>query len=173
MADSSWDNSGLPVERKGMGTGMKVALGCGIAALLLFVTCVAGGALLGRYVKKDPEGFERKMEAWAQGLVQEDWDRVRSVVDRLQTEEGARGLYRENPRLAGRHPTETAFLAEVQAWRPHLKPLAPDALAREDRALGINKSFGTTRIRYTYPDGTRLGVTLENGALAALEVTAP
>ena len=61
MADSSWDNGGhaMPV-KAGMPLWGKIALGCGIAFLIVFVTCVGTGAFFINKLKKDPEGFKQK-----------------------------------------------------------------------------------------------------------------
>lgn len=174
MADSSWDDGGQPVEKKRMGTGMKVMVGCGIASGLLLVTCVLGGTLLQRTIAKDPQGFERKVEAWAEGFVKEDWARAQKVMESLQTDEGARKLYRENPALATLHGDEAAFLAKAKIWRPRLGPLPADGLAARDQSLDLNKDFWTTRIRYRYPDGTRLSLVLKkDGAVESLSVSEP
>ena len=42
MADSDWDNSGLPPEKQGMSTWLKVLLGCGVFFLLATATCAGG-----------------------------------------------------------------------------------------------------------------------------------
>jgi hypothetical protein len=195
MVDASWDNSGLPPRKKGFGTGMKVLMGCGIATLIGLTTCAIGGAILGNMIKKDPKAFERRMEGFARGLVQKDWEHLRALVDQLQTDDGAREAYRANPGLRQGHPSEEAFLQAVRGWRPRLTPLpeaAPmgkhrhgpgerqeDEPSREDRAgtetqkapaMDIQKIFGTTRIRCRYPDGTVLSMTLEGERVQRLDV---
>lgn len=197
MVDSSWDNSGLPPEKKPMGTGMKWLLGCGIAFLVVTGTCVGGGLILGRMIKKDPKGFEARMEAFGKGLVQKDWDRFRGLVDQLQTDEGAQALYRANPDLQQEHPTEAIFVEAVRGWRPKLRPLPPEVpegrrhrrhhreepskdptpaeLGQADAtepapSLEINKIFGKTIIRYRYPGGPRLSATFDGERIKGLVV---
>ena len=55
MADSNWDNSGLPERKKGLGTGLKIAIGCGVALLLAIGGCVAavgaGVSVLGKQMQ--------------------------------------------------------------------------------------------------------------------------
>ena len=195
MVDASWDNSGLPPPKKGLGTGMKVLMGCGLAALLAVVTCAVGGAVLGNYIKKDPKAFELRVEGFAKGLVQKDWARFRALVDQLQTDDGARGVYRANPGLGQAHGSEEQFLQAVRAWRPRLAPLPAEAPVgkhrrhRRDRDqpeeaspeapgpetprqpdLDIQKIFGNTRIRCTYPTGTRLAVTFAGERVKSIEV---
>jgi hypothetical protein len=195
MVDASWDNSGLPPQKKGLGTGMKVLLGCGIAVLLAVVTCAVGGAVLGNYIKKDPKAFELRMEGFAKGLVQKDWERFRTLVDQLQTDDGARAVYRANPGLHQSQATEEQFLQAVRAWRPRLAPLPAEAPVGKHRhhrryrdqpgeappeasaadspkqpSVDIQKIFGTTRIRCTYPNGTSLAVTFEGERIKSIEV---
>ncbi|NWJ41927.1 MAG: hypothetical protein HXX12_13275 [Geothrix sp.] len=196
MVDSSWDNGGLPPVKKGLGTGMKVLLGCGIAALLAFAACAVGGAILGNMIKKDPKAFEKRMEGFAEGLVRKDWERFRNLVDRLQSDEGAAGIYRSNPGLHQAYATEGQFLQAVRSWRPHLTPL-PDKVpvgrrhrrhrrddaaeepfpsdaatpeAAREPAVDIQKVFGTTRIQCRYPNGTKLSVTFDGEQIQRLEV---
>ena len=194
MVDASWDNSGQPPPKKGLGTGMKVLLGCGIAALLAVVTCAVGGAVLGNYIKKDPKAFELRVEGFAKGLVQKDWERFRALVDQLQTEDGARAVYHANPGLHQAHATEELFLQAVRAWRPRLAPLpaevpvsrhrrrrhrqeeepapeeAPAAEGSKRLSVDLQKVFGNTRIRCTYPDGLRLAVAFDGERIRNLSV---
>jgi hypothetical protein len=185
MTNASWDNGGGPPERKGMGTGMKVLLGCGAAALLLVVTCGVAGVVLGRMVKKDPAAFEKRVEGWAKGMVQKDWGRLRTLVDQLQTEAGAGAVYRANAGLREAYATEELFLKAVQGWRPHLTPLPEEppmgghGRHRRERAEGapeaqgmdvsVNKMFGKSTIRCRYPDGGRLSVTFDGEQVTGLE----
>jgi hypothetical protein len=193
MVDSSWDNSGLPPQKKGLGTGMKVLMGCGIAALVALVTCIAGGAILGNMIKKDPKAFEKRVEGFAKGLVQVDWERFRTLVDQLRTDEGARALYRANPGLHQAHPTEDQFLQAAHAWRPRLGPLpaeapvgnhrhrhrsedepatenAPAAEPSREPSVNITKVFGTTKIQCRYPGGALVSATLDGGGVQRIEV---
>jgi hypothetical protein len=193
MADSSWDNAGLPPPKQGLGTGMKVLLGCGIALVVLIATCTVGGALLRNAIRKDPQAFEKRIEGFAQGLVQKDWVRFRDLVVQLQTDDGARTLYRSNPGLHQAHPTEEQFLVEVRGWRPRLKALpaeapvgkhrrrhrgedepTPEELAKADAerqpSVSINKVFGTTRIRCRYPGGPVVAVTFDGERIERLTV---
>ena len=195
MVDASWDNSGLPPAKKGLGTGMKVLMGCGIAVLLTVVTCAVGGAVLGHYIKKDPRAFELRVEGFAKGLVQKDWERFRALVDQLQTEDGARAVYHANPGLHQAQPTEELFLQAVRAWRPRLAPLPAEAPVGKHRrhrrnrdqpaeaspetpvaetpkqpSVDIQKLFGTTRIRCTYPNGTSLAVGFDGEHVKTIEV---
>ena len=193
MVDASWDNSGLPPQKKGLGTGMKVLMGCGIAALVALVTCAVGGAILGNLIKKNPKAFEKRVEGFAKGMVQKEWERFRTLVDQLQTDDGARALYRANPGLHQAHPTEDQFLQAARAWRPRLGPLpaeapmgnhrhrhrsedesAPenDAAAEPSRepSVNITKVFGTTRIQCRYPGGPLVSATFDGERVQRIEV---
>jgi hypothetical protein len=193
MVDSSWDNSGQPVEKKKTSTGMKVLMGCGIAVLVALVTCGVGGAILGNMIRKDPKAFEARMEGFAKGMIQKDWQRMRALVDQLQTDEGAKAVYRAHAGLRQAHPSEDQFLQAVRAWRPRLTPLPEEApvgehrrrhrhrqeeptpedsaadSARKDLSVDIQKVFGTTTIRCRYPDGTRFSATFDGDRIQNIE----
>ena len=193
MVDASWDNSGLPPQKKGLGTGMKVLMGCGIAALAALVTCAVGGAILGNMIKKDPKAFEKRVEGFAKGLIQKDWERFRTLLDQLQTDDGARALYRANPSLHEAHPTEDQFLQAARSWRPRLGPLPVEAPvgkrhhrdhdravndatqedaseSAKDPTVNISKVFGTTVIQCRFPAGALISVTFDGERVQRIEV---
>ncbi|WP_257305068.1 hypothetical protein [Geothrix campi] len=60
------------------------------------------------------------------------WPVIRRVALRLQTDAEAGRLYRANPALARRYPTEEAFLEQVRAFRPQFASL-PDPRPKADR----------------------------------------
>ena len=193
MVDASWDNGGLPPQKKGLGAGMKVLMGCGIAALVALVTCAVGGAILGNMIKKDPEAFEMRVEGFAKGLMQKDWERFRTLVDQLRTDEGARALYRANPSLHQAHPTEGQFTQAARTWRPRLGPLPAEAPmgkhrhrdhgqpetgatqedpteSAKDPSVNIRKVFGTTVIQCRFPAGALVSVTFDGEGVQRIEV---
>jgi hypothetical protein len=185
MAQSSWDNDGVVPGKKRLGTGMKVLLGCGVAFLILVTTCMVGGFALSNMIKKDPKAFESRVENWAKGMIQKDWDRLRGLVDQLQTDEGARAVYRSNPDLRQAHPSEEEFLKVVQGWRAQLTPLPVEVPlevdhrhrresgAKETRKrhfVTLNKTFGTTHITCRYPDGTHLAVDFKEDRVLRINV---
>ena len=93
MTDSNWDNQGLP-PKKSLSPGAKIALGCGIAFVVIVGGCVAavgGAAWWG--MKKGGVLFDQA------------WSDIRRDVQKLQTEEGAKELYLANPGLSERYPT--------------------------------------------------------------------
>ncbi len=193
MVDASWDNSGLPPQKKGLGTGMKVLMGCGIAVLVALVTCAVDGAILRNIIKKDPKAFEKRVEGFAKGLIQKDWERFRTLVHQLQTDEGARALYRANPGLHQAHPTEDQFLQTARAWRPRLGPLPAEAPVGNHRhrhqsedepisengaaaepskepSVNITKIFSTTKIQCQYPGGALVSATFDGERVQRIEV---
>jgi hypothetical protein len=144
MADSSWDNGGRGVPAKtGMPTWAKVMLGCGIAVLVVLVTCVGGVAFLANKVKKDPEGFKQKAMGLVLDRVRPEWEDFRAVVEQLRTPEGCQALYAANPGLAKTWPTEAAFLEASSRWHKDVvsaPDLTPEVM--EHGGLRINHGMG-------------------------------
>lgn len=163
MADSSWDNSGMPVSRQGMSVWAKVGLGCGIAFLLFVLTC-------GSCVWWGTSKFS--------GSLDQSWTKMRASVEALKTEDGAKSLYRENPGLKGSYPTEEAFVKAAEEWRPSLGELPmkrPDfmKLVKEHKMefrAGDQPGRETGHIQYTLDSGKLLVMDLENGKLVDLRV---
>lgn len=162
MADGSWDNGGHGVPLKpGMPLWAKITLGCGIAFLIVLVTCVGGAAFLANKFKKDPEGAKR----WAMGIaidkVRPDWEDFTHVVNQLRTPEGSQALYSANPELAKTWPQEADFLKEAESWRknlPEAPPLGPELL--DQNGVSLKQEWhGTTRIEWRPKDGPRVAVT--------------
>lgn len=74
------------------------------------------------------------------------WEITRTVAQRLQTEEGARQLYRLNPELQARTPSLEAFLGEVRAHRAAFQALPSEPPREGYRCLPRLTSF-TTQLR--------------------------
>jgi hypothetical protein len=144
MADSSWDNGGYGVPTKtGMPLWAKISLGCGVAFLVVLVTCVGGIAYMANRAKKDPEGFKNRMVGFALDRMKPDWDDFRAVVEQIRTPAGCRALYAANPELAKTWPSEAEFVAAAAKWQKDLAPtpeLSPDLM--EHQGLHINHDFG-------------------------------
>ena len=146
MADGSWDNGGHGVPVKpGLPLWGKIALGCGVAFLVLMVTCFGFGAYVTHKFNKDPEGFKKQAMGFALDKLQvrPDWEDFRAVVDQLRTPEGCRTLYVSNPDLAKTWPTEPEFLTAAAKWQKDLAPtpdLSPDLM--EHQGLRINHDLG-------------------------------
>lgn len=154
MVDNSWDNSQSgPVGRRGMPLWGKVAVGCGVTFLLLLATCVGGIAFA---IHKGT------------GTLDQVWTRVHAEVIAVSTAEGARKLYRENPGLADRYPTEEAFLSAVEGWRGKLDAF-PSQRPEFSQMLRHKKDFS---FRTQFENGHKvqaLRIRLENGTLVQME----
>ena len=160
MAVSNWDNSGLPARKKGMGTGLKIAIGCGVAMLLAIGGCVAflgvGASVVGK-----------TMQA-------REWPQLRATVEALGSDPGASAIYRANPGLAGDFPSERAFLDAVAAWRPRLEPLPPEPPSLLSGRLSMNISVHngrrTAELGYRNGKGATVNGRWEEGRLVSFRV---
>ena len=165
MADSSWDNGGHAVPVKaGMPLWGKIALGCGIAFLIVFVTCVGTGAFFINKLKKDPEGFKQKAMNVVADKMRPDWEDFRLVVEQLRSPEGCQALYAANPALAKTWPTEAAFLEAASRWHKEVVS-APDLSldVLEHGGLQINRNFnGQVRVGWSPRSGRAIYVTFES-----------
>ncbi len=166
MADTSWDNGGHGVPLKpGLPLWGKVALGCGIAVLLLTVTCFGVGAFFVHKFKKDPKAFEKQAMSFAVDSMnlRPDWEDFRAVVEQLRTPEGTRALYAANPGLSRQWPTEIQFLTAAEGWRQDLVPvpdLSPDLMS--EHGLHINKALGgKVEVGWSPKSGRAVYVTFE------------
>ena len=168
MADSSWDNraQGIP-GRTGMPLWGKIALGCGIAFLVVLMTCIGGIAFLGHKAKSDPDWFKQKAKgviSLALDKVRPDWEDFRLVVEQLRTPEGCQALYAANPGLAKTWPTETAFLEAASRWHKEVvsaPDLTPEVM--EHGGLQINRDFsGQVRVGWSPRPGRAVYVTFES-----------
>lgn len=168
MSDSSWDNQGIPQPKKGLSTGAKVALGCGIAFVIIVGGCVAtmGGAVWWG-MKKGGAVFDQA------------WSDIRTDIQKLQTDEGARALYQANPGLADRYSTEEDFLQASAKWRgrladfPEKRPELKDILSRNGGIQfqsRIHNGVKHTSVRYPLPHGGVLRFESENERLVDIGV---
>jgi hypothetical protein len=150
MADGSWDNGGHGVPAKaGLPLWGKIALGCGIAFMVVLVTCVSGVAFVANRFRKNPDGFAKKFMGLGLEKLRPDWEDFRAVVEQLRTPEGCQALYAANPELAKTWPTEAAFLEASSRWHmevgsaPELSPeLLTNQGLRIDYELGKRVSIG-------------------------------
>lgn len=164
MADGSWDNGGHGVPVKaGMPLWAKIGIGCGIAFLVVLVTCVGGAAYVVNRAKKDPDGFKNQVMGFALEKVRPDWEDFRAVVEQLRTVEGSRALYAANPGLARTWTTEADFLAAAAGWRKDLLPppdLTPEVMERQ--GLRINHALGgRVEVGWSPKEGRAVYVTFE------------
>ncbi len=161
MADSSWDNGGQSAPRKqGMSTVAKVALGCGVVALLGLATCIGGMATCAGAISKSMDGRE--------------WGDLRAAVAQLQTEEGAKALYGANQDLWKDYPSEEKFLATARSWRPRLEPLPekmPSLLTGKiNYNVNVSNGLRTVELGYTNGKGAQVASRWANGRLQTLTV---
>lgn len=104
MADHQWDNGAPPpLQRRRWAWLWKTAL--------VFAAVMAGMAVF-LFIK-------------AQSTSRQVWPLMRQIAARLQTDEGAKDLWRKNPILKQSYGDEAAFLSQVRAYRPSLAAL-PD-----------------------------------------------
>ena len=167
MADSSWDNGGHGVPAKaGMPLWGKIALGCGIAFMVVVVTCVSGAAFVANRFKKDPEGFAKKFMGLGIDKIRPDWEDFRVVVEQLRSPEGCQALYAANPELAKTWPTESAFLEASSRWHKDVvsaPELTPEVMTKQGlrinyeggRRVSIGWSPQSGRAVYVTFEGTR------------------
>ena len=137
MADASWDNSGLPPQKKGMPLWVKILGGCGIVVVLLIGSCVALGAW----------GLHKVA---TMGKAQ--WPRYVETVKALESPEGAKTTYEANPGLQKRFSDEAAFEQQIAEWRPAIQD--PPA---EMPSLGSGKAFAFEGRGHHYGDGSSQG----------------
>jgi hypothetical protein len=163
MAEASWDNSGLPPAKKGMATWAKVLLGCGVVFLLIIGGCVVGGAVL-----------FKKGGSMVKDSIKPEWSELRSAVDQLHAEEGAKAFYAAHPGLKPNYADEAAFLEAWKSWSKDLEPLPvqpPDILSGR---LSVNATFNngerSKQIVYTTAASKSLVATWENGKLTDIGV---
>ena len=177
MADGSWDNAGTPPPKKGMPLWGKITLGCcggcALVFVLLLVTCIGGA----RWISKHgvPEAFDK---AVGSAFLDKTWNVMDKAVRGLETEEGTKVLYRENPGLVENYPTEEDFLKAAEDWRPHLGEFPAQRpslreLTRDRKGGGhftINTQNSSTRVEYQIPKGGRLYLEMESDNLVDLRV---
>jgi hypothetical protein len=169
MADSSWDNGGHGVPAKaGLPLWGKIALGCGVAFLVVLVTCVGAGAFFVNKIKKDPEGFKQQAMNLVADKVRPDWEDFRAVVEQLRSPEGCQALYAANPGLAKTWPTQAAFLEAASRWHKDITSapdLTPDLM--EQHGLRIHHVLGGhVEVGWSPSTGRAVYVTFESARKA-------
>jgi len=163
MVDASWDNSGMPAPKRGMSVWAKIGLGCGVAFLLLGLLC--GGCIF--------FGFQK-----ASSSFDASWGQMRSVVQSLETDDGARQLYTANERLKENFPTEEEFLKAAAEWRPKLdqipqqRPDLKTLFAEQKMEYNVRNLNGhqAISIRYRMNSGSRLFLDWDEKQLVDIRV---
>jgi len=136
LASGDWSREAPQPSRRGASLGLKVALG------ILAIPVVLVLFLFGQ---------SKTVEAQA-------WPVIHRIALRLQTDAEAGRLYRANPALARRYPSEEAFLEQVRTYRPQFASL-PDLRPKADR---YDCQAG--------PNGFRASVQGSGGCWATFEV---
>jgi hypothetical protein len=163
MASNDWDNSGLPPEKKGLSTWLKVGIGCGVVFLLATATCAGGCYVFTKKIEKDPEGFKQTVFGYVKQYMKDDWEELRAIVDKLGSDEGTRALYRSAAGLGGTYPTEESFLAAAQEWRPLLQPLPTEIPDLEGHDVTYNNNLGRLNLSFRQANGTSIELTWKGG----------
>ncbi|MFN8012708.1 MAG: hypothetical protein U0P81_15165 [Holophagaceae bacterium] len=145
--------------------GLKVSLGCGVLLLLFLVTCGS---------------FTWMAKRQAEAAADLGWAQLRGPLDRVLTEEGARGLYRDSPALRSRYGSEEGFVERARSWKPRLerlprqRPGLRDLLGPDGSRFRIRtepvKGQPRTWIRYAPPGGAAYTVEYGDGKVVDLDV---
>ena len=160
MTDSSWNNE-TPSPPGGRGPAWgKLLAGCGIAAVVGISLAVVGGISFVNRKMNDPEVRQEMGHAL--------WPLLRRTVEDLGTDEGARDLYSRQRGLREQYPSEAAFLAAVQGWRPSLAGFPAEMPGPE--ALETHVTFEGMRLVVRLPDGKHLVVLAQGRGRRALPI---
>jgi hypothetical protein len=168
MADGSWDNGGYGKPAKaGLPLWSKIAMGCGIVAILALGTCVAGVAW----------GLNK-----AATLGKSQWPTYVQTVQALKASDSTKALYEANPRLKREFPDAAAFEREVADWRPALQA-PPEAMPSittgrvvsfvgKDSQFGKGESQASQNVAvtaYRMDDGRFLSIVWANGQIEEIK----
>ncbi|MBS1784413.1 MAG: hypothetical protein JST24_03170 [Acidobacteria bacterium] len=167
--DSSWDNSGLPPQKKGMPLWVKILGGCGIVFVLLLGSCVA----LGFY------GMRKVAE-----IGKAQWPRYVETVKALQDPASTQALYEANPPLQKRYSDAAEFEKQVAEWRSSIQTPPAEmpsfttgrAMAFESRNRGVGDGGSTRKTSmagYKMEDGRMLVVVWVNDQITGFRFDHP
>ncbi|MDR1841011.1 MAG: hypothetical protein LBQ86_03705 [Holophagales bacterium] len=175
MSDADWNSYSEQSEKRGMPLWGKILMGCGVAAFLLFGSCVG---LFYWATHSGSDTVKKYLENKWNMVIEEPWDRLIAVADAIQTDEGAAELYRDNPMLKNRYPTEADFLKNAAGWRASLGNLpraSPSFVDLEKNGLRIITNYDvgnrvkSLEMSYRTPDNTWLRLRWEDEKLVELE----
>jgi len=178
MSDSNWNTYREEPERKGIPTWGKVIIGCGVVFLLLMGSCV-GFAYWAAHSGKDT--LKNFVAEKVDKALEKPWGMLTTVIDAIQTDEGAAILYRDNPGLTADYPSEADFLKSAATWRAKVGdlPRTPPSIftegknddfrlsSRNGRGGSIADSF---EISYKIPNETRIRLHWEDNKLVEIEI---
>ena len=151
--DASWDNSGLPPQKKGMPLWLKILGGCGILVVLLIGSCVGLAAW----------GFHKVATIGAT-----QWPAYVATVKALEDPAGTKSVYEANPALQKRFSDEAAFEQQVAEWRPSIQT-PPDQMPSitSGRVFSFVGRNHTVQINgestHTGKDGAAAGYKMDDG----------
>jgi hypothetical protein len=143
-------------------------LGAGLA--------LAGLALAGTFAFRrgteevQSERMKQKVSGLAQDLIRDHWEAMRKAVEQMETDDGAKAFYLANPGLAGRIPSEAAFLEKVRSWRPLLRPLPQALPGLEAHDLSYVRKQDQVELSYRTAQGAFLFMRWSGGNLVELRV---
>ncbi len=102
------------------------------------------------------------------------WAELSGALSDLQTDEGARRLWRANPALAERFGSEEEFVARARQWRPKVEALARDLPAWDPAAFEVKPFLDSGRpgveIAYANRRGSRVRLVWRGTELSYIEV---
>ncbi len=146
MRDASWD-SGEAVRQGGRKPWLKWLLLTG--GVTLSLSLVIGGSL-------GSLAFRHRSQLWPA---------VRNIHSRLQSDEGARELFKKNPALAETYAHEQDFVATVRDWRAKVGGL-PVQEPAESPTYSPNADPGEVSASIKGSGGAWMMVEIQGGALA-------
>lgn len=147
--DNSWDNSKTKKSIKPRGG--RIYRGA-LSTAAILATCVLGFVAI--WVLWFSENEAKILEVERE-RAKPDWIAAASIVEGLRSEEGAKGIFRENPRLSAHFKNEIDFLAFAARWRPSLEPLPKEMPRIAEKNFGYRHGFGLgqTILSYRMPKG--------------------
>ncbi len=146
MRDAGWDN-GEAVRRSGRHPWLKWLLLTG--GMFVSVSLVLGGSL-------GSLAFRHRTQLWSA---------VRTIHSRLQSDDGARDLFKKNPALAELYANDQQFVDTVRDWRPRIGDL-PAQEPAEGSTYSPNADPGEASASIKGAGGAWMTVNIEGGPLA-------
>lgn len=144
--DHSWDNSNA------IGPKGKWKYRGALFTAAIVASCILGFVTIWAlwFSKNEAKILEVERER-----AKPDWAAAALIVEGLRSEEGAKGIFRANPKLNGHFKSEIEFLAFAARWRPSLEPLPKEVPPMEEQNFGYRHGFGLgqTILSYKMPKG--------------------
>jgi hypothetical protein len=161
MDDSYQDSRGGAPAGRRWSLWRKLLVGCG-ATVILPVLALAVAFYWTKFIPSGKHFLEKRVSMF----MEEPWGKLLGVADAIQTNEGAKALYRDNPLLKGDYPAEDDFLKSASVWRGKVvglprTPPVQDWDERE-RRIGMRSSrqpghvAGTLEVFYMPAEGPQI-----------------